>query len=317
MTVHRVTQSWNAATATWTSFGAAGYATAGTDPTQTVTGNSGDVPYTWNVTDIVKSWCQIATPNANDGFILTSALDNNKIHLFYSMEGAPGLTPKLKINGGGPEFGTPAHVTTSLGSNDALNPAVVYDSNGVAHTVFEGKVSTTDSKINIYYSNDQGTGTWTAPVRINPAEPPFDSNDALHPRIAVDSGNNLHVVFQTKGSADSKINVYAVKGTKGAGNTWTWGTAANVSNNLGGNDSLLPDIAVDSTGISHVVFEGKGSSDSKINIYYSRDGGTGTWTTPVKLTAEPALRRAGRSEPAHHGGAQRQSARRVPVEGHG
>ena len=287
VTVHRVTQSWNAATATWTSFGAAGYATAGSDPTVTVTGNSGDVAYPWDVTDIVKSWCQIATPNANDGFILTSALDNNKIHLFYSMEGAPGLTPKLKINGGGPEFGTPAHVTTSLGGNDALNPAVVYDSNGVAHTVFEGKVSATDSKINIYYSNDQGTGTWTAPVRINPAEPPFDANDALHPHIAVDSGNNLHVVFRTKGSADAQVNVYAVKGTKGAGNTWTWGAAANVSNNLGGNDSLLPDIAVDSMGISHVVFEGKGSSDSKINIYYSRDGGTGTWTTPVKITVAP------------------------------
>ncbi len=105
----------------------------------------------------------------------------------------------------------------------------------------------------------------------------------------MDSGNNLHVVFETKGSADGKINVYAVKGTKGAGNTWTWGTAANVSNNLGSNDALLPDIAVDSAGISHVVFEGKNAAngDSKINIYYSRDGGTGTWTTPVKLTAEP------------------------------
>ena len=108
-----------------------------------------------------------------------------------------------------------------------------------------------------------------------------------YPRIAVDSGNNLHVVFETKGSTDSKINVYAVKGTKGGGNTWTWGTAANVSNDLGGQDSLLPDIAVDSTGISHVVFEGKGGSDNKINIYYSRDGGTGTWTTPVKITADP------------------------------
>ncbi len=122
VTVHRVTQSWNAATATWTSFGAAGYATAGSDPTVTVTGSSGDVPYTWDVTDIVKSWCQSATPNANNGFILTSALDSNKIHLFFSMEGAPGLTPKLKINGGGPEFAAPAHVTTSLGGNDALDP---------------------------------------------------------------------------------------------------------------------------------------------------------------------------------------------------
>ena len=72
-------------------------------------------------------------------------------------------------------------MTTSLGGNDALNPAVVYDGNGVAHVVFEGKVNATDSKINIYYSNDQGTGTWTAPVRINPAEPPFDANDALIP----------------------------------------------------------------------------------------------------------------------------------------
>lgn len=280
----RSTATWDEAS-TWNTLSGGSFATAASDPSQAV--DNSQTTWTWDVTDIVNSWC-LGT-NTNFGFLMESTTDvGDKKHAFSSREGTD--TPKLKINGGGPEFSVPVQVTNQLGNQDSLDPAVATDSTGVAHAVFEGKGPTegsnaTDNKINIYYSNDQGTGTWTTPINIL-TEPPFDVQDSADPRIAVDSSNNLHVVFVGSTNGDSKKNIYYVKSTDGGG---TWSTATDISNDLGGQDSLAPDVAVDSTGFVHVVFQGKNSAngDNRINIYYSNDGGTGTWTTPAKLTPEP------------------------------
>ena len=207
ITVRRATQTWVESTVTWTSYGSGGFATVGTDPSQVVTNLTPTV--TWDVKAIVQSWCD--GTNLNQGFLLDSSLDSDKHHEFGSSESAN--PPKLKINGGGPEFAAPLHVTNDLGGNDSLNPSIVYDGAGVAHTVFQGKdAANLDNRINIYYSNNQ-TGSWSTPVKISP-EPPFDIQDAFNPQIVVDGGGNLHVVFRTQNTGDARTNIYYVKGTK-------------------------------------------------------------------------------------------------------
>ncbi|MGJ8642903.1 MAG: SdrD B-like domain-containing protein [Luteolibacter sp.] len=72
-------------------------------------------------------------------------------------------------------------------------------------------------------------------------------------------------------------------GTQGA-----WGSLENITNEFGGQDSQGPEaVAFDSTGVAHVVFQGKDADggDGKKNFYYTKNTG-GTWSTPVRVSTD-------------------------------
>jgi hypothetical protein len=106
--------------------------------------------------------------------------------------------------------------------------------------------------------------SWTT-VRLS-----WTSGDSRYPAVAVDSSENIHVVWQDDSSANKEI--YYKKGSSG-GSSWTFQRLTWTSG-----DSSYPSIAVDSNNHIFVVWED--ASPGNIEIYFkkSTNGGT-SWTT--------------------------------------
>jgi hypothetical protein len=158
-------------------------------------------------------------------------------------------------------------VTWTAGA--ALLPALAVDSSSVLHMVWQDDVS---GNAEIYYkqSNDEGE-TWTLSKRLT-----WNSGDSHSPDLAIDSSDNLHLVWSD--NSPGGVEIYYKKSTDG-GITWT----ANKRITWMSSVQLGPKIAVDSSDNPHVVWQDAlpGSGD----IYYrkSEDGGT-TWEASKKLS---------------------------------
>ncbi len=114
---------------------------------------------------------------------------------------------------------------------------------------------------------------------------------ATHPRIAADSANNMHVVFEgyAKGS-DIREILYS----KSTDNVSTWTAPLNISKTTG--VSTVPAIAVENSGAIDVVWRDTTSGELHPDIYFTRsaDGGR-TWTKALDIShttgicREPAI----------------------------
>lgn len=90
-------------------------------------------------------------------------------------------------------------------------------------------------------------------------------------KLALDSTGTVHVVFGGRKEGSEKDIYYARRETDGV-----WSTPHNISNNPG--DSTWPQLAVDNTGVVHVVWEDESRGIRK--IYYARRGSDGSWSSP-------------------------------------
>jgi len=112
---------------------------------------------------------------------------------------------------------------------------------------------------------------WTANKRLT-----WASSSSADPAIAVVSPDNLQVVWEDYSSDDWEL--YHRRSTDG-GVTWTsrqrltWGAGI----------SLLPVLAVDSSGVIHLVWQDDRSGSNEIYYKQSNDEGA-TWTTSKRLT---------------------------------
>jgi len=110
-----------------------------------------------------------------------------------------------------------------------------------------------------------GAQTWTADKRLT-----WTSGWSFTPDIAVDSSNNIHVVWDDFSSGASEI--YYKKSTDGG---LTWSTKQLTWNSVG---NSAPAIAIASTDHIHVVWGGRRTGNFEIYHKKSTDGGT-NWTT--------------------------------------
>jgi predicted neuraminidase len=163
---------------------------------------------------------------------------------------------------------TPAQRLT-YNSGDSKWPAVAVDSVGNLHLVW---CDSTPSNYEIYYrkSTDGGT-TWTSAQRLT-----WTSGNSIFPAIAVDSSDNLHVVWCD--STPSNYEIYYKKSTDG-GITWTSAKRLTWSSGV----SWYPAIAVGSSGHLYMVWQDDTPGNEE--IYYSKsvDGGA-TWSSAQRLT---------------------------------
>jgi BNR repeat-containing family member len=163
---------------------------------------------------------------------------------------------------------TPAkRLTWTSGSSGG--PAIAIDSSKHIHIVWQDD---TPGKDEIYYkrSEDGGT-TWSAAKRLT-----WTSGWSLHPAIAADSGNALHVVWEddTSGSYDIYYKKSADGGT-------SWSTAKRLFWTSGG--SYYPALDIDSGGVIHVVWDDNTVGNEEIYYKRSSDGGA-TWSAVKRLT---------------------------------
>jgi len=151
--------------------------------------------------------------------------------------------------------------------NDGISssPQMALDSSGHLHVVW---YDDTPGHYEIYHkrSTDGGT-TWTAAKRIT-----WSSDDSRYPAMAVDASDRLHVVWTEDSIGGSEI--YYKRSSDG-GATWT----AKQRLTWTGITSEWPDIAVDSLGLIHLIWQ-----DSTGEIYYSRSPDGTNWMLDKRLT---------------------------------
>jgi len=154
-------------------------------------------------------------------------------------------------------------------SGDSRGPAIATDSSGNLHLVW---FDSTPGLAKIYYKKStDGGATWAANKRIS-----WTSGWSGYPAIAVDSSDNLHVVWWD--SAPGNNEIYYTKSTDG-GATWTASRRLTWTSG----SSLYPALAVGFSGNLHLVWYDDTPGNSEIYYRKSSNGGV-TWTTSQRLT---------------------------------
>jgi hypothetical protein len=162
---------------------------------------------------------------------------------------------------------TPARRLTWT-SGYSENPAIAVDSSGNLHVVWSDTVGSHD----LYYKKStDGGATWTVTKRIT-----WTSGYSIYPTIAVDSSDNLHLVWRDDTGGNNEI--YYKKSTDG-GVTWTTSQRLTWTSGI----SWDPAIAISPSGNLHVVwYDGTGGNNE---IYYKKStNGGAKWSASQRLT---------------------------------
>jgi hypothetical protein len=152
----------------------------------------------------------------------------------------------------------------------STHPSIALDSNGDIHLVWDDD-NPGNSEIYSTKSTDGGA-TWSKPKRIT-----WNTGSSAFPDVAIDSNNNMHLVWHDN-SKDSNLELLYKKSTDG-GATWskykrfTWNTGR----------SLEPTILIDSYDHIHVVWQDESPGNFEIFYKRSTDGGL-TWFMSDRLT---------------------------------
>jgi BNR repeat-containing family member len=123
--------------------------------------------------------------------------------------------------------------------------------------------------LGLFFWAQAALADWTPAQRLT-----WSSGESLHPKVALGSGNTVHVVWDDSIPGHSEI--YYKKSTDGG---TTWGPAKRLTWSSG--NSKDPAIAIDSIGRLHVAWYCQ--SDYDIHYKRSTDGG-GTWSATRRLT---------------------------------
>jgi hypothetical protein len=185
---------------------------------------------------------------------------SSQIHVVFQ-DGTPGnyeIYYKKSTNGG------TAWISKRLSWNSGFSlwPSIAIDSNSHPHITW---TDVTSGNYEIYYKKSTNGGTTWITKRLT-----WNSDDSWTPTIAVGSNIHLGVVWHDFSPGNSEI--YYKRSTNG-GSTWTTRRLTYSADN-----SLNPNIAVDSDNNIHVAYYDL--TTGKYQIFYKRstDGGV-NWTT--------------------------------------
>jgi hypothetical protein len=148
-------------------------------------------------------------------------------------------------------------------------PAIAIDSSNTIHVVWDDDTS---GNAEIYYKKStDGGATWSTSRRLT-----WTLGFTANPAIAVDSADNLHIVFWD--NTPGNYEIYYKKNTDD-GTTWT----ASQRLTWTSGDSGDPAIAIDSYAKLHVVWEDE--TPGNFEIYYKKStNGGATWSTSQRLS---------------------------------
>ena len=261
---------------TWTS-GASYYPAVAVD-------SSGNVYVVWqddtlgnfeiyhkNSTDGGTTWTQskrLSTTSGGSAYPTIAVDASGDLHAFWH-DDTPGNSEIYyrKSSDGGATWSTSKRLTWTPGGS--FGPVTVFDSQGNFHMVWYDE---TPANHEIYYTKSTDGGiTWSTSKRLT-----WTSGGSYLPVIAVDSSDNLHVVWYDDTPGNSEI--YYKKSSNG-GATWTPSQRLTWTSGY----SSCPVIAVDASGNLHVVWSDETPGNAEIYYVNSPDGGT-TWATSKRLT---------------------------------
>ena len=172
-----------------------------------------------------------------------------------------------KSTNGGASWTASQRLTWNSGSS--LAPAIDVDNSGNPYVVW---FDSTPGNEEIYFkkSPDKGT-TWSTNQRLT-----WNAGDSSHPAIDVNSSGHINIVWHDDTSGNYEI--YYKKSTNGGAG---WAMSGRLTWTVGG--SLVPDIAADTFGLTHVVWYEDTSTFPEIYYTKSTDGGA-SWLKSQRLT---------------------------------
>ena len=148
-------------------------------------------------------------------------------------------------------------------SGRSMRAEIALSPSGHIHVVWYDKTPGNDEIF--HKKSTDGGSTWTSAKRLS-----WSSGRSYDPTVAVDSGNNIHVVWQD--DTPGNFEIYYKKSTDGGGSwtvkrmTWNSGNSAN------------PTAKADTSGNIHVFFDDSNPGNAEIFHKKSTDGGI-NWTT--------------------------------------
>ncbi|MBN1216811.1 MAG: exo-alpha-sialidase, partial [Candidatus Lokiarchaeota archaeon] len=162
---------------------------------------------------------------------------------------------------------------------DSFNPEIAIDNNGKIHIVWEQDIDSLDNEIiYAYYAPNQG---WSNSTIISDGFGGYfwNNDDSMNPEIAIDSSNNLYVVWEDESDGiwkfdDDDSEIMYVSYTEGSG----WSNITIISDDEQGiysytEESYDADITVDTNDIVHIVWsEGNYQEDICHRTYSSSSG---------------------------------------------
>ncbi len=209
------------------------------------------------------------TWNSGDSYDPAIAVDSsNNIHMVWC-DYTPGNSEIYykRSTDEGSTWGATKRITWNSGGS--VHPAIAIDSNNNLHVVWH---DWTPGNPEIYYKRStDGGSTWSPTKRLT-----WNSSSSRYPAIAIDSNNNLHVVWEDSIPGNSEI--YYKRSTDGGS---TWGATKRLTWTSG--DSAYPAIAIDSNNNVHVVWHDLTPGNAEIYYKMSTDGGS-TWGATKRLS---------------------------------
>ena len=169
---------------------------------------------------------------------------DNNVHIVWMDSWAPHYT-KLDNNGN-----TLVDDKLLMFNHSAWYPSIAIDSNNNVHVVWYESIGGNDE---IYYTKLDNNGNILVDKRLT-----FDSSHSWNPSIAIDSNNNVHVVW-----SDESSEIYYTK-LDNNGNTLVDDTRLTFASEVSDYSSL----ATDSNNNIHIAWYD--ARDSNYEIYYKR-----------------------------------------------
>lgn len=212
-------------------------------------------------------------------FCVSIAVDgNNKVHLVWQAYINAYNSERIFYANYDGSWSAPAIISTQPNSDfyDQMYPCIVADSKNYLHVVWTGGSNYADGERKVWYA--KYNGVWQVPVAIS-TKPELNGHYMDNPCIAVDSYDNVHVVWDGIGNS-----VPAFKQVWYTNCTTWWSTPIKISNADGMNASTQenPSIAVDSNNRIHVMW----TSTKENALFYSRYDSS--WSNPVQVEANAA-----------------------------
>ncbi|MHA1299026.1 MAG: sialidase family protein [Candidatus Helarchaeota archaeon] len=177
--------------------------------------------------------------------------------------------------------------STGWNTGLSLYPSIAVDNNGIVHVVWEDNTpwpSVWGTDFEIMYANYTGSG-WSNATVISDDSTGWNTGNSYSSSIAIDNNGIVHVVWRdgTPGVWGSDLEIMYANYT-GSG----WSNATVISDDSTGwndKDSYGPSIAVDNTGILHVVWEDEtdGVWGTDTEIMYANYTGTG-WSKATVIS---------------------------------
>jgi len=171
------------------------------------------------------------------------------------------------------QFSTPKNVSNN--SDFSFTPQLAVDLRGNIYVVWEDDTNTNS---NILFSRSTDGGTFSAPKGVSNS-----AGFSFNPRIAVDSGGTINVVWQDSPDFYRTSNVFFSRSSDGG---ITFSTPMNLSGTSNSAFYSTPQIAVHNAGNISVVWE---SDTGNLAIWFSgsTDGGA-TFSAPKMLSTNTA-----------------------------